>query len=101
MNDRALEDIPDINASLEEMCAYALSFNGYHYIGGGPSELADLWDRVIPLLNDDRLDQVSLEDIRACLFWQQRADRYHQDYDIEGYRGLIKAIRDKCGDKDA
>jgi hypothetical protein len=88
----------DYNSSIDEIIDFSLSFNGYHYINGGPEKLADLWDKVIPLLNSGSLDQVSLEDIRACLFWLQRADRWTgSEYDKDEYIWFIEKIRIKMG----
>lgn len=90
--------LPNNDATLDELIDFALSFNGYDY-AGGLVELGGengLWDKVIPLLNEDKLDDVSVEDIRACLFWLQRSDRYHQNSSpIEEYQGFVEKLRKK------
>lgn len=83
------------NDSLESLCEFALSFNGYEYVNGGPAELGDLWDRVVPELNAGNYEQVFIDDIRACLFLQQRSDRYHDQYDYESYHAFIEHINRK------
>jgi hypothetical protein len=91
-------EVPNINSDISILCEFALSFNGYKYVGG-LVELGGengLWDKIVPLLNNNELDKVSVEDIRACLFWVQRNDRWHQDYsNVDKYLFFIEKLREK------
>lgn len=98
--------VPGLNADWDELMEFALSFNGYEY-AGGMVELAGneecLWDRAINAMNVGNKDRVSVDDLRACMFWEQRGARYHSQlegdaaYDIENFRWFVKEIREKLG----
>jgi hypothetical protein len=98
-----VDDLPSEDADINELWYFALSFNGYQYakcdgedgleaLGGEDG----LWDRTVTLLNEGRLDKVSIEDLRACLFWQQRCDRYHgSEANLEDYKCFVDQMREK------
>lgn len=87
-------DIPTNQASINEIIDFALSFNGYYYVNGGPYELSLLYDKVV--LNPEL---ASIDELRACLFFLQRAVRWNhnewQSSDIEEAHGILDLIRQK------
>ena len=87
--------IPDINSDWDTIAEFALTFNGYHYVNGGPELLKILWDRVAL----EGFETSSIEDIRAMLLLLQRAGRFcgdeGSDNDLEEARFLIEEIRNK------
>jgi len=97
-------EVPEMDADLDTLCLFALSFNGYEY-AGGLVELAgneqSLWDKTINKMNAGNKDEVSIEDLRACMFWEQRGARYHSQlesdsaYDIETFKWFLQEIRAK------
>jgi hypothetical protein len=86
---KCILQLPNSNASLRELCDFAISFPGYKYAGGNVLELAALYERVQNLICTDyvidhsKLHLVSVNDLRACLFWDQRAARWNGNLDIE------------------
>ena len=87
--------IPDKDASIEDICAYALEFIGYKYVNVGPEELANLYDEVAK----KGIDNATVDELRACLFWEQRGLRYHSQLEGDGIyeelREFLNAIRHK------
>jgi hypothetical protein len=83
-----MNNIPNVNCSINEIFHFALSFNGYQFVNGGPEKLVELWDRVAV-----DWENASLDELRACLFYLQRAIRWTNniwsDSDIEQARDLI------------
>lgn len=86
--------IPDANSSWEIIAEFALSFNGYHFVKGGPTELSLLYDKAA-------LDptSASLDELRACLFFLQRAARWNDNEgcgsDLEEANTLLDLMREK------
>ena len=80
--------IPAINSDWETIAAFAITFNGYEFVGGGPKELSNLCDKV-----SLAPEKASMEELRACLFLSQRAGRFcgdeGSDYDLEEGRSLL------------
>ena len=83
-------EIPDINANWDIIAEFALTFNGYHF-AGSLTKLSLLWDKVAANPNN-----ASLNELRACLFFLQRAGRFCGDegsnYDLEEARELLKLM---------
>lgn len=69
-SDREEIELPELNSDWGTIAEFALSFNGYKYVNGGPIELGKLWDRVV-----ENPDIATMEELRACLFAFQRACR--------------------------
>ena len=96
-------EVPEVDADLETLIDFALSFNGYEYAGGLVELAGDensLWDRTVNKLNAGKGDEVSIDDLRACLFWVQRGQRYDAinssiQLDAEEYRPFVREIRKK------
>lgn len=86
--------IPDSNSDWYTIASYALTFNGYGFVNGGPLELSYLYDKVA---TDPK--NASLDELRACLFYIQRAVRFTGNepsaFDVEEARTLIKMIKSK------
>lgn len=97
LNDKQI-NIPSSNCEdRKQLIDFALSFNAYQYIDGGTNAVSDLYKRVKELLlNHDGIEDVSLEDLRCCLFWRQRANRWNYINDIEEYQYWVNLIRKKC-----
>lgn len=103
-NGRKIE-LPEQNCQdLSALCEFALSFNGYKFTLGGPCELSSLWDSVFErfdaiqadYISAESLEKVSIEELRCCLFFQQRGDRWNQDYgSTEDYNIWVNLIRRK------
>ena len=87
-------NIPASNSNWDIIAKYALTFNGYYYVNGGPKELDLLWDKVMM-----DIENSSINDLRACLFLLQMAGRFCGDegssYDIETANFIIDMIRKK------
>lgn len=70
--------------------AFALTFSGYTYVDGGPAELMD-YLRGLPANEDGVWDQerITVDDVRADLFMEQRATRWNcqgsEDHEREGW----------------
>ena len=83
----SLDHVPSINASLDEMGAFALTFDGYEYWGS--------FERCSEVAQGSRPE--SLAELRTCLFFSQRAWR-HADGEASPHidnewRKLINLIR--------
>ena len=85
--------IPPADSDWGTLAVFALTFNAYHYIGN-PTELSIYFDK----LPDDGVSW-SMDDLRARLFWVQRAARWNQtedsNSDLEEMRGIIGAMHAK------
>jgi hypothetical protein len=86
--------IPPIDSDWETIAAYALTFNGYKFAGGGPLELSYLCD----LVSLDP-ENATVEQLRACLFFIQRSGRFcgdeGNDYDLAEARGILELLHKK------
>jgi hypothetical protein len=86
--------IIDSNSSWADIVEYALSFNGYTFVNGGPLELSYLYDKVA-----NNPENASIDELKACLFYIQRAIRFTGNevtpFDLEEARYLIKMIKEK------
>ncbi len=65
--------VPARGASEEELIEFALSFDGYEYWG---EESFDRWGQLQATYRDGGPLPDTLEDLRACLFLEQRAHRH-------------------------
>lgn len=87
-------NIPDTNSNWETIARYALTFNGYHFVNGGPVELALLWDKV-----SADWENATVDELRACLFFVQRSGRFCGDEgssaDLEEARSILELLRAK------
>lgn len=84
-----LTDIPDQNASWEEIATFALTFDGY-----------DFWDtfkKCAEIANKHRHD--SLTDLRTCLFFEQRRWRHLDKKPDENSMTYILSVVDKIRNK--
>jgi hypothetical protein len=94
-------DVPSANAPWTAIEAFALTLNGYEAIG--EVECGDLANRLRSEFekNPKCLQQVSLEETRACLFFEQRRFRHFDEEpdgaDLVYIRGLLETIRTKVG----
>lgn len=88
-----MSQIPDINSSWGTIATFALTFNGYGF-AGGLTQLSDLYNKVA--LNPEN---ASLDELRACLFFLQRAGRFCGDEgcsgDLEQAHVLLKLMHIK------
>ena len=66
-------DIPKPNAHWDELCKFALSFNGYNYWGF--EKCSEIANRYSDAFRDDQTLPESLTELRTCLFFEQR--RWH------------------------
>lgn len=86
-------NIPCTNANWETIAQFALTFNGYKF-AGGLEKLGELWDKIVA-----NPENASLDELRACLFFLQRAGRFCGDegtnYDLQEARAILKFMRDK------
>jgi hypothetical protein len=83
-----LSDVPAVDASIEEIFAFALTFNGY--ANGGFEACAEIARKRL---------HGNLTELRTCLFFQQRTYRHMgemPDAEAQGYtRRLIGIIRNQ------
>lgn len=92
------KDLPPPNASLAEIAKFALTFNGLEYWGPGEQGVtrADHW---VALFEKDGSLPDSLNDLRACLFFEETRDYWSgfcQDEQERCFcRALVEAIRGK------
>lgn len=125
-------DIPAPDDSENKIWQYALSFKGYTWVVDKfnnckfeeliSRENADFLDTHIypndnwrngegepcgPALlscigGDKNIEDVSIEELRAILFWEQRGNRWHDDWpnsSLEFARDIIEAIIEKYNEK--
>ena len=81
-----LDMLPPANASLEELNAFALSFPGYSWAGGGPAELGEKLQSLHAVYGGNCIEQllidgkISIQEaitwFRADLFFEQRSFRW-------------------------
>jgi hypothetical protein len=95
-NDRlSLANVPGPDASWYEIGDFALTYNGYEECGS--------FERCAEIANARQNE--SLDDLRACLFFEQRRFRHSgwppEGEDLEYIRGLVKQIRERLGRKPA
>jgi hypothetical protein len=57
--------------------AFAMSFDGYGHAGGGPAELMDYLGALPAKDGVWDLEKVTVDDVRADLFMEQRATRWN------------------------
>lgn len=90
-----ISDIPAENADYGTMSVFALTFNGYKFVNGGPVELGDLCDRVM----NNGIESASIDELRACMFMEQRSARFcgdaDSDYSLIELREWSKLIRER------
>ena len=110
--------IPDDNSDWEEICDYALSFNGHRYIQSlidddmVPNYISDIRDRKnvmeiffgvfnlpkLILYKETGINDFTIDELRAELFLRQRGARWEghgpDSEDIETARELIKLIKE-------
>ncbi|MGH7172256.1 MAG: hypothetical protein ACRELF_00500 [Gemmataceae bacterium] len=91
----------------ERLIGFALSFDGYEYTANQPgnvpaSRLAGFVRPVVRVFAEigSLPSSLSLCDLRACLFWEQRRDRHTGLWKIEGkqfdyIQALLAAIKAK------
>lgn len=86
--------IPGPNAPWREIEVFALTFDGYKRIGPRLGELAERHRKARTVPDD-------LDELRGCLFLQQRSWRHAQcvpdDAGMKHIRALIEGIRKKLG----
>lgn len=89
--------VPSANCdNRKELIKFALSFNGYQWADGGPDKVGEIYKQVKEKIKEGKLGEISLEELRCCLFWRQRAHRWNgEDYGNEEYKYWIKLIREK------
>lgn len=79
--------LPPPDASFDTLQAFALSFDGYRWGGGGPLELSLKLGQVANARPDYTLDTETDPDVvRAAMFWEQRSTRWN-----EGDTGALEA----------
>jgi hypothetical protein len=87
-------NILDIDSNWETIAQFALSFNGYKFVKGGPVELDALWAKTV--LDPDN---ATIDELRACLFLLQRAGRFCGDegspFDLEEARAILFLMKSK------
>jgi len=94
-----IDSIPKPEAGWNEIGWFSLTFNGYDFHGGIDTcgEIANRWLRDFE--NDGGLPS-TLNDLRTCLFFEQRRWRhygYAPDEKAMCYiRGLVRSIRTKA-----
>ena len=79
--------VPDVTAPWQELELFTLTFNGYEAF---PDEAcADLANKVIDEFSKSAkiLENLTLTELRACLFFEQR--RYRHSDDVPDAGGLI------------
>jgi hypothetical protein len=102
----AEKDIPKLTKRWDDpLIRFALSFDAYEYTanqpGKGPvSRLAAFARPVVQVFAQEGSlpESLSMSDLRACLFWEQRRDRHAGTWEIEGKQvayisALLNAIR--------
>src|SRR5688572_5778409 len=85
-------EIPPLMSRWDErLIRFALSFDGYEYVANQPgnvpvSRLARFAHPAVRVFaaTSSLPDSLSLSDLRACLFWEQRRDRHAETWEIEG-----------------
>jgi len=90
--------MPPEGASWDDVSSFALTFNGYDYrtdLGEYANQIAEDYE----IRGADSVAGLALDDLRACLFFEQRRCR-HSGRDPEGpdweyVRCLLEAIRSR------
>lgn len=90
-------EVPSIDASDKELSTFALSFNGYKFLDEGPEKISAINHKIANIINNDKdgLSKISMEELRCSLFWQQRLDRWNQNFHREEYIKWINLIKEK------
>ena len=91
-DDFRASEVPPITAPWHVISAFALTFNGYETIG--EKECGTLANRVKQafLANTLFLQAVSLTELRACLFFEQRRHHHFGDEPEGNDRGFVNAL---------
>jgi hypothetical protein len=100
--DLRIRDIPDISAGYREIHEFALKFDGYEW-ANGLDRLAPLANRVRNLYMEERRleDGLTLDELRGCLFFEQRRDRWNDEFGEPGdlqvryLRSLVAEIAER------
>jgi hypothetical protein len=93
------QDVPSDRASWNVIQQFALGLNGYEWAGNDKcGQLANSTRKRYEAPPKGQMPKLSLDELRACLFFEQR--RFHHfgwnpsGADLTYIRALIKAIRD-------
>ena len=93
-------DVPMREAEWPVIARFALTFNGYEWAGSleGCAELANSTRRAYDHSPEHRLPELTLDQLRTCLFFEQRS-AHHCDDDPKGecleyVRALLDGIRE-------
>lgn len=100
--DLRIRDLPDISASYREIHEFALCFDGYEWAGGF-DHLAALGNRVRDQYVEHRKleDGLTLDQLRGCLFFEQRRDRWNDEFgepddlQVRYLRSLVAEIAER------
>jgi len=97
-DDLTIDDVPDVQASWRDVVEFALTFDGYNY-AGDISKLSRLVRRVRKDYAENSSLKRSLDDLRACLFLEQRAARWNEyepkSDDLRYVRALLAGIAER------
>ena len=87
--DLKLQDVPSPSAGWDDICPFALTFNGYKHWGS--------FEKCAEIANARRRN--TLNELRTCLFFEQRRCNHlgeQPDEELMNYiRSLLEAMRDK------
>ncbi|MFN8027711.1 MAG: hypothetical protein U0W40_15520 [Acidimicrobiia bacterium] len=87
--------VPAADATIDELSFFALRYDGYG-LHGGVSGVADIGERVEQQWRDGSLP-ADLDELRAALFFVQRAAHWNGNFDLSFARALIEQIREVSG----
>jgi hypothetical protein len=91
-------DVPESGAGWHEIGRFALSFNGYERWGSF-GRCAEIGNRGLEGFRETGALPESLDELRTCLFFEQRRWRHFgldPDEQAMGYiRALVRAVRDE------
>lgn len=95
-SDLTEQNVPDLTATWDEICNVALTFDGYDHCGSFDA-CADIGNHWVGVYAERQGLPDSLNDLRTCLFFEQR--RWHHfgespgEQAMEYIYALLEAIR--------
>ena len=96
-DEQRLKEIPQANASWATISNYALLFNGYEHkehLGDFANKIANDFS-----VNKTLPDELSINDLKSCLFYEQRRFRHFgsdpEEEAFEYIQTLVNEIREK------
>ena len=90
--------VPGPDASQLALIEFALTYDGYRHLRGGPTEVSKIADPVIERFRRDQYLPDDLDLLRVTLFWLQRTGHNQEQMDRTAWvrsKSIWQAIVDK------